>query len=332
LETAVEQAIQNFLTSAWMAQQMELPEIVPSSYIDSMKFLDKKDFTATLESELRKSLMQTLNPMLKRDYPQLQPRTLQMIEWIYFQDMKENGHADGYRIGLTTRYLDSFVEGIKEEIFTFLIDGLVWSVEKDDADLTPEQQRQYYKYYRTGGASIIRALSGHSKKPLTDRIMYRLHGPVSEMISTLIHEVVHVLQHRAQQNKPSGTGGTEYRSYLDTRKGELKDLLSKYHSQRDFKDERWDRLYYASPQEIGAFAHNIALRIVRDFGFNLPDADLTVSFTAKDFVDALRSRIGDQYRDPNNPREQAVLKRYLKLAYQEVQRYIEQRRKQQQQS
>jgi hypothetical protein len=275
--------------------------------------------------------MRTLNSLLKRDYPQEgQPSFHQFIEWIYFEDMKENGHANGYMIGLTDRYLKAFMPVIRDELVRFIIDnGFAYEADPNDPELAPHQQgRSPGLYYHFDAEGLLKLLGKHNRD-VAHRIVDKLggrSGPVAEMTDTITHEVVHVIQHRAQSGKRKDT---EYRSYLDKRKGEFRSLMGRNQKDRDYTDPQWTRLYYASPQEIGAHAHNMALIIVRDLGFDEPGADLSIPLTAQDFVNALRKRIGDQYKDPSNPQEQAVLRRYLKLAYQEVQRYLQQRRREQ---
>jgi len=331
IKSAIEQALANLFAGQWITMRLQLPTIMQSSQVDHLSFLADSELETELGNEFRKTLMRTLNPLLKRDYPQKdQPSFHQFIEWIYFQDMKENGHANGYMIGLTTRYLRAFIPVIRDELVRFTIDnGFAYEADPNDPELAPHQQgRSPGLYYHFDAESLLKFLGKHNRE-LANRIVDKLggrSGPVAEMTDTIAHEVVHVIQHRAQSGKRKGT---EYRSYLDTRKGEFRSLAGRRQKDHDWDDSQWTRLYYASPQEIGAHAHNMALSIVRDLGFDEPGADLSISLTAQDFVNALRRRIGDQYKDPNNPQERAVLKRYLKLAYQEVQRYLQQRRREQ---
>lgn len=151
---------------------------------------------------------------------------------------------------------------------------------------------------------------------------------IDNIASTIVHEVVHVLQH-TQQNK-KGFGNHEYRSYLDKTKGEF----SKLHSKRKRDDEtqkRYYKLYMASPQEMAAFAHEIAIKMVNDFDLrdarNLEDFNHSASaIDAQSIVDYVNEKVGQYFRMPENRQEYAVYKRYVKLVYQELMRYIEQRR------
>lgn len=151
---------------------------------------------------------------------------------------------------------------------------------------------------------------------------------INNIASTVVHEVVHVLQHTQQNVK--GFKNHEYRSYLDKTKGEFVGLHSKRN--RDIETEkRYYKLYLASPQEMAAFAHEIAIKMVNDFDLrdarNLEDFNQSASaIDAQSIVDYVNEKVGSYFRMPENKREYAVYKRYVKLVYQELMRYIEQRR------
>lgn len=79
---------------------------------------------------------------------------------------------------------------------------------------------------------------------------------INNLITTYIHELVHIKQHSHQNpQKP-----TEYRSYATKDKehfySAIKNITQGNASKQDWK------LYTASPQEIPAFAHNSALDII----------------------------------------------------------------------
>jgi hypothetical protein len=154
---------------------------------------------------------------------------------------------------------------------------------------------------------------------------------IKKISSIVIHELVHVLQHAAQYDR--GREETEYRSYLDKRKGEFVDLHHKKYAQEKNSDEedtdlqdKYNRYYRASPQEIAAFAHQAALQVIDDYGFSdvtNPD-ELTLSDDSIIYsVDWITGRV---FSKPKTPKEAMVRKRYMKLVYLEVKRYIEHRK------
>lgn len=158
----------------------------------------------------------------------------------------------------------------------------------------------------------------------------------NRLVSVIIHEMVHIIQHYRQKDRYRQGKRWEFRSYLDRYKGDYLDTRKEYDKLPDGDDKkelkgRYARLYYASPQEIAAFAHEAALTIIRDFGFDDKSEyamDYLInasSVKSRDISDAIDKEIGSRFREPKNPKEAMVRKRYLKLVYQEVMRYIEQR-------
>lgn len=154
-------------------------------------------------------------------------------------------------------------------------------------------------------------------------VMDRTDRLIDKLSTVVTHELVHVLQHKAQLD--TGRLDTEYRSYLDTKKGEFHDLASDGVT----SGEKFNRLYYASPQEIGAYAHDMALQIIRDYGLNVDYKNTDLSQTElpkidlRDIVYAISLRTGDQFKERKTKKEEQVYRRYLKLVYLEVHRYID---------
>lgn len=150
---------------------------------------------------------------------------------------------------------------------------------------------------------------------------YNYDKIVENMLDIIIHELVHVKQHKQQYDR--GRKDIEYRSYLNKTPNELKDLLVKNHelSLTPAEQKRYNQLYYASPQEMAAFAHNIAQRIIRFWGIDdsLRLEDLPTAQQAMTGVkDDIRNHI-----NPTTIKTQRVYNRYVKLVYQEVDRYID---------
>ena len=149
-------------------------------------------------------------------------------------------------------------------------------------------------------------------------IHYDIRHTVDQLTSTILHELVHVIQHRRQER--NNFTDFEYRSYLDKHKGEFKKLASGPHEHND----EYFNLYLASPQEIAAFAHEAALTLIKDYSLDeIQSANDVYSIDARDIVDYVDSITGNRYKNPKTPKEQSVRNRYMKLIYQEVHRYIE---------
>lgn len=175
---------------------------------------------------------------------------------------------------------------------------------------------------------LCRAIASNDRV-IFNPIRERSEKQINELVSVIIHEMVHVIQHYRQKHRFLKGKDLEFRSYLDRHKGEYLDTRQKYdqtpddESQKDLVNRYYD-LYYASPQEIAAFAHQAALEIIDYYAFDLMThgaSDLN-SKSISNFID---NKIGGRFRNPKNSREAMVRKRYLKLVYQEVIRYIEQR-------
>jgi hypothetical protein len=153
-------------------------------------------------------------------------------------------------------------------------------------------------------------------------IYYKTNKTVEQYASTILHELVHVLQHTAQHKKGRRHRDFEYRSYLDKHKGEFRDLVSAPHD----KDDRYFNLYLASPQEIAAFAHEAALRLIKDYSFDQIDSiEGFYKVDASDIVDYVNQITSNRFKEPKTRQEQLVKRRYITLVYKEVQSYIQSR-------
>ena len=148
-----------------------------------------------------------------------------------------------------------------------------------------------------------------------------INSTVNKMASTLVHEMVHIRQHMPQLQK--GRDDTEYRSYLDKTKGEFSQMHSKgYASLSPEERKRFNTLYRSSPQEIAAFSHQAAWDVIRDY--NLEDiTDISEIPDNKVIFNYIYEYATQYYKKPENPAEQKVYQRYIKLIYQEVDRYLD---------
>lgn len=163
-----------------------------------------------------------------------------------------------------------------------------------------------------------------SKEVLSD-VAKRLprNGEVDELVSyianVVTHELVHVIQHKKQEHRLS----TEYRSYLGSN-DEFDTLHDIVHDQKYDRTTpeyaRWNYLYRASPQEIAAFAHDIANVIIQR---NDIDADYYIDdATMHELMSEIISEI-KRYITPKDRQERKVFNRYVKRVYQELNAHID---------
>jgi len=153
---------------------------------------------------------------------------------------------------------------------------------------------------------------------------------VNTLSSNLVHELVHVIQHDRQKAKGRTKSDYEYRSYLDNTKDEFRNMSHDYMRGKDSKIDStlYSKLYMASPQEMSAFAHNIVLDIITLSGLDHVSSmqqliEIVKKIDAKWIVKTITNYIQDKFRNPEDKKEYEVFKRYVKLVYQELNRYID---------
>lgn len=231
-----------------------------------------------------------------------------VITDVNFEEMNDRtgGYAQERDVAINERYLRSITVKITEK----MIDSV-------------------YSSYNTGervAGFAFMAKMADGKSHEWHIVHDAIKSTVQRLASISLHELVHVLQHNQQQ--VAGRADTEYRSYLDKYKGEFNGLSADDETNAvssDTSERRW-QLYLASPQEIAAFAHEIALQVIRDYGFDQAmSAEELTAFDATSIADAVNAKLAGRFSKPSNPKEVMVRKRYLKLVYQEIVRYIEHR-------
>ena len=153
---------------------------------------------------------------------------------------------------------------------------------------------------------------------------------IDDLISTVIHEAVHIVQHDRQQHRPPPTSGTdkdtpslEYRSYLERNPEKFAKVLDKVTSGTYDTDSAY-KIYRASPQEIAAFAHQSAYSVIKSLGIDFLSLDKIRKVNSK--LPTLLARYGDTvFKGTKDPVELKVYKRFMKLMSQEVLSRIEAR-------
>lgn len=234
-----------------------------------------------------------------------------IVSRLKFAELEGNirGYAQDQNAVLSSRYITALAKRISAHIF-----DMVYSSYNDGE--------------RADGFYFIVRMIGSADDYYTSRIDDATASVVRSLTNTALHELVHVVQHN--QQKLRGRDDTEYRSYLDKHKGEFNamafDRAGSSNSDEKNNDRYYD-LYLSSPQEIAAFAHNAALNIVKDYGFTqATDVGEIVPVSPNSIMLAVDKVTGGRFKNPKNPKDAMIRKRYLKLVYQEVQRYLDQLR------
>jgi hypothetical protein len=194
--------------------------------------------------------------------------------------------------------------------------------------LLGEAYENYEPGERVKGFAFMARMAASGDRYYWGMIHYEIDRIVAAMVRTTLHELVHVMQYSSQEVK--GRSGIEYRSYLDKHKGEFRSHIDDPKADLGPDEtERFYNLYLSSPQEIAAFAHEAALDIISSYESN-SSPEAFNELTQDDIVNAVDRVTSERFKDPKTRLELMVRKRYMKLAYLEVIRFINaQRRKSQ---
>lgn len=173
---------------------------------------------------------------------------------------------------------------------------------------------------------------------LKDAFLYyqentKMDKAIDKIVDIFVHELVHVGQFRNQSKRLAYTGSIEYRSYLTKNKKEFNKAINQKATEYDMK------IYHGSPQEIDAFAHNMAIELVNiaTGGLEIEDFEHTkhleylegMLFSVEEmlkyreyvFADTYKNRYKD-FNDPKNKLFYKVYKRFMKKVYMEIQQYM----------
>lgn len=133
---------------------------------------------------------------------------------------------------------------------------------------------------------------------------------IRKMSSTIIHELVHAMQ----MTKQPGTD-VSYTSYL--KKGRV-------------SDEDSNEVYFASPQEIPAFAHQVAVDVINKAQSKYAEDALAVGLAQDlkkimqgEYYHDIINHYFDLYNKPTDAKYYQIYKRFLKLVYNEIIGHIE---------
>ncbi len=212
-----------------------------------------------------------------------------------------NAYVDKTEMVISDRYTNKLAKEILESIRTTVLDN-------------------YAEDQLVDGLFFTIKLIGSRDQQTSSYVFGDSEQTINSIVDDVLHELVHVVQHNRQFQK--GRSDIEYRSYLDKKKHEFRNT--------DFtrSDDKFYHLYYASPQEIPALVHQMAMEAVRIFDLrNIKSEEDIPIITSEDVISFMDTWIGKKYNDPKNPKEYAVFKKYAKLVYQEIQRYIDEKRR-----
>lgn len=158
-------------------------------------------------------------------------------------------------------------------------------------------------------APIVAVLSNARIKKLLKNA-YGAGTYASAIATTLVHELVHSDQEAAA---PLRAG---HHSYL-------------YKPRRSVQADK-RAIYLSSSREIGAFAHNLAIKVIKQLE-QVVDNNLAKNYQTEQVRELMRTTITssvkallEKYIPGNTAKERLVIKRYLKQIYQRVNEYIDQ--------
>lgn len=136
---------------------------------------------------------------------------------------------------------------------------------------------------------------------------------VDDVVNVTIHEAVHLVQHSKQKHRGEDI---EYRSYLGKQK-EFGDAMDNIRN--DTPSKRDEQLYYASPQEIAAYSHNIALNIISNNKLDKNNKRISsteISTYVKEYLQQI-------FPDLSSPKIRTIFNKYQKRVYLELDRYLQ---------
>lgn len=280
--------------------------------------IEKCRSDAALGSVLTTVYTSSLMSMLeKRLYKFAVNTMLVTINGVLFDDMKSHGKISKYNyITLSTRTLNQIIDAIITPLKLHLTSQVSEPYDSDDIETITDTITS--RRFMTMATNAVTA--NESISDLVDNIC-----------TTVIHELVHGIQHVRQYN--AGRDQLMFRSHLSDpklRQGADDEFLALSRQQlrnpQAGKSSRWYKLYQASPSEIAAFAHNIAIKVIKSIEHLPATAYQTHVEKIRRLIETgilyhTKQHLGGRM-DRSNPKEAAVINMYLKRAYQEVSLYI----------
>jgi hypothetical protein len=272
---------------------------------------DYKNFVVCLKNDLFFQATHTVGARLRELAASIEPYYNDVGDTVSFIQTNVDGYASGLTIVINETYL--------QEITTKIIYNLV------DA-----ARNSYNQGERLDGLWNDFVKNAIDRK-MNDRVSLEglddgVKSNINKIVDIFIHELVHTIQHTQQYKK---TKSPTYTSYL----GKTKDFNKLHDLKLNDKlppeeTEKYQSMYLASPQEIAAHAHNIALEFIHSWGLDDTDPENLNSIIRNiteynGIVDSIDSYLRNRFKGATDKRTQQVYKRYMKLVYNEVMKYIQ---------
>lgn len=269
----------NFLTEAISVSPIRNPlyTAIKRSVISSVEQLSRNKYSDDLATDYRKvfaDLHRLLVVNISQSIESVVEQELGVDSTVEFANINADGTADGIDVYLNLKYIKALTKGL--------------------VDAIAEQAK--------GGWN--QALSAYWWE-MSDREVVPV---IREMIGVLIHELVHVKQAAAQIK--AGRIKREYRSYVQPDKVRFDQVMKAIKAGTDTDADYV--AYRASPQEIAAFAHQIAIMFIDDH------AEVTPEIISRDI-----DRYIDRTFNIKAKKQRTAFNRLHKMLYNELINYYE---------
>jgi hypothetical protein len=274
--------------------------------------LDKNMSLSPIMGEIRDTFQKFYIDNIERLLTNLSRKITNEKVVVVVQDINDLGHANGVLIKLSKKTIEK------------LANQAVAAYQQYFYDVLEDQYNFFGEFFLHMRDKLEGAFERHVSS-----------SDVEAVASTFIHELVHVMQHIPQFRK--GRDETEYRSYLDHPKikrknrkagidgGEFSSAHTREFNQGEYSD-RWWKLYKATPQEMAARSHQAAIDVLRAWNLFSKYVELDELPSDQDILSSVVEFASNVADKPTSPVEQKVYNRYIKLIYQEVDRYLAQLR------
>ena len=264
-------------------------------------FTHLKVFYTLLRDELKLNVWDVFSNLFTNRYSNDRLLLRRPRSFSFRSNMTANGSATGLSISLNERMITE----ISAVVSNFIKQEYKQNVNTKDSGSIADH---FYK--------IVSNIANRPKIILEDPTLQQI---IHKWANTMTHELVHVFQHAEQYKKKRIS--TEYRSYAEKDPAKFQTAVRRLTTPDDYK------IYRASPQEITAFAHNIASQILKNTKFRskILWGDLDQSNYSKIISDYVAEHLKytPEQRKNTNYIERKVFNRYVKQVYQILQHYVE---------
>lgn len=271
-----------FLTEAISLSTLRNPlyTAIKRAIISSIAQVSNNQYSDDLAADYRKvfiDLRQTLADNISKALQAVVEAEMQVDSSIQFGNIVADGTADGIDVTLNVKYIQALTKG--------LVDAMA---------------HQAKGGWNETLASFWWEMSDRETVPV-----------IRELIGVLIHELVHVKQVAAQIK--AGRIKREYRSYAQPDKAKFDQVMKAIKAGTDTDADYV--AYRASPQEIAAFAHQIAIMFIDQHD------QVTPEIISRDI-----DRYIDRVFDIKDKKQRTAFNRLHKMLYNELINYADSQR------